>query len=72
MLGSQPLDTDPVFNKALYCIFSLFICIVNLNLLIAIISETYATVFSTLEATDTQAKADILSEIGGFKKYFYG
>jgi len=67
MMGSQPASTDPPFQKILYCIFSLFICIVNLNLLIAIISETYTTVLTTLVATDTKAKADILQEISGFK-----
>jgi len=56
----------------MYCVFALFICIVNLNLLIAIISETYSKILANLEATDTKGKCNILEEIGGFKKFFFG
>lgn len=72
MLGGQPENDDPIFDKLMYCLFALFICIVNLNLLIAIISETYAKILSNLEATDTKGKCDILAEVGGFKKFFFG
>lgn len=44
MLGNQPFPTDPTFEKCMYCLFSLFIVIVNMNILIAIISDTYANV----------------------------
>jgi len=67
MLGGMPLTTDPVLNIVLYYVFSLFTVIVNLNLLIAIISDTYARVTMTMEATDARGKASALGEISGFK-----
>ena len=70
MLGAVPMVTEPTMKKVLYYVFSLFTVIVNLNLLIAIISETYANVIASMNATDAKGKADALSEIGGFKKYF--
>lgn len=41
MYGENP-DSDTDLKLTLYVLFSLFMCIVMLNLLIAIISETFA------------------------------
>ena len=56
----MPDATDPAMNIILYYTFSLFTVIVNLNLLIAIISDTYARVTMTMEATDARGKASAL------------
>jgi len=60
MMGNVVMADDKPVKKILYGIFSLFIIIVNLNLLIAIISETFANVLSTMMATDAKGKADAL------------
>ena len=70
MLGGLPNPTDSAFNKFKYVVFSLFIVIVNMNILIAIISDTYANVLAKREVADTKGKADILQEFGGFVRYF--
>ena len=71
MMGNVVMADDKPVKKILYGIFSLFIIIVNLNLLIAIISETFANVLSTMMATDAKGKADALQEIGGFTQYLF-
>lgn len=67
MLGVMPLIDDPALKIVLFYAFSLFAVIVNLNLLIAIISDTYSRVTMTMEATDARGKASALSEISGYK-----
>ena len=68
MLGVNPdvADLSP-FQWTMYIIYSTIIVIVNLNLLITIIGETYAKVSETMEQTNCRMQADLLLEIGGFK-----
>ena len=67
ILGGMPYANEPVLKIILYYGFSLFTVIVNLNLLIAIISDTYARVTMTMGATDARGKSSALREISGFK-----
>lgn len=60
MMGNVILVDDTPMKKLLFSIFSMFIVIVNLNLLIAIISDTFANVCATMMATDAKGKADAL------------
>jgi hypothetical protein len=53
----------------LYILFSQFICIVMLNLLIAIISETFAQVTEKSKSEDLRQVCDILIEFGELQRF---
>lgn len=53
-----------------YIIFTVLVQIVALNLLIAIMSDTYYKVFATMNANHCRTKVQILLEISGLKCCF--
>merc|ERR1711934_467518 len=50
-----------------YVVFTMLVQVIALNLLIAILSETFANVYATMTANHTRTKVDILLEISGLK-----
>jgi len=67
MFGENPdADIDNV-KWILYILYGLFTVIVNLNLLITIIGETYGQVSATMEPTDCRMRATLLLEIAAFR-----
>ena len=68
MLGLVPnINNMGLLEWIIYFSFSTFTIIVNLNLLITIIGETYSKVSETSEQTNCRMQADLLHEIAGFK-----
>lgn len=72
MFGENP-DIDKLKNDSIYFInyfgFSLIVNIVSLNLLIAVISNTFDSVQSSIEAHHLKTKAEILQELSGFQTW---
>ena len=54
----------------IYIIFTLLVQVVALNLLIAILSETFANVYAQMDANHCRTKVEILLEISGLKCLF--
>lgn len=68
MYGENP-DADSGLKIALYVLFSLFMCIVMLNLLIAIISATFEDTISNAKAEDLKQVCEIVTEFGELVKF---
>jgi len=70
MLGENPYGKMHANAWLLYIVFTMLVQVVALNLLIAILSETFANVYATMDANHCRTKADILLEISGLKCCF--
>jgi hypothetical protein len=68
MYGENP-DSDTDLKLTLYVLFSLFMCIVMLNLLIAIISETFAQVTAISKSEDLRQVCEVLIEFGELQRF---
>lgn len=69
MLGENPYGDDKLSTTSwlIYVIFTMLVQVIALNLLIAILSETFANVYATMDANHSRTKVDILLEISGLK-----
>lgn len=69
--GENPYS-DGVNGSAwiIYIVFTLLVQVVALNLLIAILSETFANVYAQMDANHCRTKVEILNEISGLKCLF--
>lgn len=73
MLGENPYDTPETTTSWLvYVIFTMLVQVIALNLLIAILSETFANVYATMDANHSRTKVEILLEISGLKCIYRG
>lgn len=72
MFGENP-DIDDLKHSRIYFFnyfgFTLIVNIVSLNLLIAVISNTFDCVQSSIEAHHLRTKAQILHELSGFQTW---
>lgn len=68
MNGELPYE-DEMSTTAwiVYVIFTLLVQIVALNLLIAILSETFTNVYATMKANHCRTKVEILKELSSLK-----
>lgn len=72
MFGENPSDQDLVNSNTFFYNYIGFTCIVNivsLNLLIAVISNTFDSVQSSIEAHHLRTKAQILQDISAFQTW---
>lgn len=72
MIGENPYEDMELTTTAwiVYIIFTVLVQIVALNLLIAIMSDTYKKVYDTMNANHCRTKVQILLEISGLKCCF--
>lgn len=66
MFGDESGDDAATEEKAVYILFVYLVNVVSLNLLIAIISQTFSEVQAQLDSYHCRTKAQILFEIGTF------
>lgn len=66
MLGENPYKELSFTGWIVYLIFTVLVQIVALNLLIALLSETFANVYATINANHCRTQVEILLEICGF------
>jgi len=69
MLGENPYEDEEMIATAwlVYVIFTMLIQVIALNLLVAILSETFTNVMAAMDANHCRTKVDMLHEISGFK-----
>ena len=67
MLGENPYEDMTTTAWLVYVIFTMLVQVIALNLLIAILSETFANVYATMDANHCRTKVEILLEISGLK-----
>lgn len=73
MLGENPYgDNMTTTSWLVYIIFTMLVQVIALNLLIAILSETFANVYATMDANHCRTKVEILLEISGLKFIYRG
>ena len=69
MLGENAYDGVDMTPTSwlVYVVFTMLVQVIALNLLIAILSETFANVYATMGYNHCRTKVDILLEISGIK-----
>jgi len=72
MLGENPYEDHDMNPTAwlVYVTFTILVQVIALNLLVAILSETFANVMGAMTASHCRTKVDILLEISGLKCLF--
>lgn len=72
MIGENPYEDMEMTKTAwiVYVTFTILVQIIALNLLIAIMSDTYKNVYATMNANHCRTKVQILLEISGLKCCF--
>lgn len=66
MLGENAEGDSSALKWLIYILFTVLVNIVALNLLIAILSNTYDNVMASLDATHLKTKVEVLDEISDF------
>ena len=71
MIGENPYESSMSTTAwIVYIIFTVVVQIVALNLLIAVLSETFANVTAKMDANHCKTKIEVLIEISGLKCCF--
>lgn len=70
ILGENPYEELSTTAWIVYLLQTLVVQVVALNLLIAILSETFANVYAQMEANHCRTMVEILIEISGLKCFY--